>query len=167
MKNNIIKFICLVSLLFSIQSLANPINKIDFVGLNIISNSTLMAILPVKIGDQYNQNTSDEIIQTLFNTGYFSDISVSSNDDNLTITLVENPYIKYFNVDTDSSSGWSNWLNNEKEFLDSDTLSEFIESNKYKNMETIAGFWDLYIADKVNSPYFDDFIIVIDDYRMV
>ena len=130
MKNKIIKFICLVSLLFSIQSLANPINKIDFVGLNVISNNTLMAILPVKIGDQYNQNTSDEIIQTLFNTGYFSDISVSSNDDNLTITLVENPYIKYFNVDTDSSSGWSNWLNNEKEFLDSATLNEFIESNQ-------------------------------------
>ena len=130
MKNNIFKFICLVSLLFSIQSLANPINKIDFVGLNIISNSTLMAILPVNIGDQYNQNTSAEIIQTLFNTGYFSDISVSSNDDNLTITLVENPYIKYFDVDTDSPSGWSNWLNNEKDFLDSTTLNEFIESNQ-------------------------------------
>jgi len=130
MKNNIIKFICLVSLLFSIQSLANPINKIDFVGLNIISNSTLMAILPVNIGDQYNQNTSDKIIQTLFNTGYFSDISVSSNDDILTITLVENPYIKYFNVDTGSSSGWSKWLYNEKDFLDSATLNKFIENNQ-------------------------------------
>ncbi len=144
MKNNIIKFICLVSLLFSIQSLANPINKIDFVGLNIISNSTLMAILPVKIGDQYNQNTSDEIIQTLFNTGYFSDISVSSNDDNLKITLVENPYIKYFNVDNDSSSGWFNWLNNEKEFLDSATLNEFIESNELSagNIYTQSKFTD-------------------------
>jgi Outer membrane protein/protective antigen OMA87 len=78
MKNNIIKFICLVPLLFSIQGFANPINKIDFVGLNVISNTTLMAILPVKIGDQYNQNTSDEIIQTLFNTGYFSDITIST-----------------------------------------------------------------------------------------
>ena len=67
MKNKIIKFICLVSLLFSFQSLANPINKIDFVGLNVISSSTLMAILPVKMGDQFNQDTSDEIIQTLFN----------------------------------------------------------------------------------------------------
>ena len=92
MKNIIIKFICLVSLLFSFQSLANPINKIDFVGLNVISSSTLMTILPVNIGDEYNQNSSDKIIQALFNTGYFSDISVSNNDDNLTILLVENPY---------------------------------------------------------------------------
>ena len=87
MKNKIIKFICLVSLLFTAQSFADPINKIDFVGLNVISNNTLMEILPVKIGDQYNQNTSDKIIQTLFNTGYFSDINVSSNDNNLTINI--------------------------------------------------------------------------------
>ena len=129
MKNNIIKFICLVPLLFSIQGFANPINKIDFVGLNVISNTTLMAILPVKIGDQYNQNTSDEIIQTLFNTGYFSDISVANHNNNLTITLSENPYIKYFNVSTGTGSNWSNWLNNEQELLDTSSLNELIESN--------------------------------------
>ena len=129
MKNNIIKFVFLVSLFFSIQSFANPINKIDFVGLNVISNTTLMSILPVKIGDQYNENTSDEIIQTLFNTGYFSDISVTNNNDNLTITLSENPYIKYFNVSTGTGSNWSNWLNNEQELLDTSSLNELIESN--------------------------------------
>ena len=148
MKNKIIKFICLASLLFSIQSLANPINKIDFVGLNVISNNTLMAILPVKIGDQYNQNTSDEIIQTLFNTGYFSDISVSSNNDNLTITLVENPYIKYFNVGTETPSGWLGWLSNEKEFLDISKLEELVENN-----ELSAGsfFTKLKLTDFVSS----------------
>ena len=130
MKNNIIKFICLVSLLFSIQSLANPINKIDFVGLNVISSTTLIAILPVKIGDSYNQDTSDEIIKTLFNTGYFSDISVANKDGNLTISLLENPYIKYFDVSTEKDSSWSNWLNIEQDLLDTSSLNELIESNK-------------------------------------
>jgi outer membrane protein insertion porin family len=148
MKNKIIKFICLVSLLFSIQGLANPINKIDFIGLNVISSSTLMAILPVKIGDQFNQDTSDEIIQTLFNTGYFSDISVSSNDDNLTITLVENPYIKYFNVSTKTTSGWLNWFSNEQEFLSISKLEELVESN-----ELSAGniFTKLKLTDFISS----------------
>ena len=130
MKNNIIKFICLVSLLFSIQSLANPINKIDFVGLNVISSTTLIAIFPVKIGDSYNQDTSDEIIKTLFNTGYFSDISVANKDGNLTISLLENPYIKYFDVSTEKDSSWSNWLNIEQDLLDTSSLNELIESNK-------------------------------------
>ncbi|MCS5588943.1 MAG: outer membrane protein assembly factor BamA, partial [Candidatus Thioglobus sp.] len=148
MKNIIIKFICLVSLLFSMQSLANPIKKIDFVGLNVISSTTLMATLPVIIGDQYNQDTSDEIIQTLFNTGYFSDISVANKNDNLTITLSENPYIKYFNVDTDSSSSWSNWLNNEQEFLSISKLEELVESN-----ELSAGniFTKLKLTDFISS----------------
>ena len=125
MKNKIIKFVFLVSLFFSIQSFANPINKIDFVGLNVISNTTLMSILPVKIGDQYNENTSDEIIQTLFNTGYFSDINVSSNNDSLTITVSENPYIKYFNVNNIKS----NWLDTQQRLIDSSSLDEYIESN--------------------------------------
>ena len=130
MKITIIKFICLIPLFFSIQSLANPINKIDFVGLNVIFKSTLIEILPIKLGDQYNQNTSDEIIQALFNTGYFSDISVSKNDDNLTITLVENPYIKYFDVITETSSGWLDWLDNKKEFLNISKLEELIENSE-------------------------------------
>jgi outer membrane protein insertion porin family len=130
MKNILIKFICLVSLLSSIQSFASPINKINFVGLNVISSTTLISILPVKTGDPYNQDTSDEIIQTLFNTGYFSDISVANKDDNLTISLIEKPYIKYFNVNTDKDSIWSNWLNNEQDLLDTLSLNELIESNK-------------------------------------
>ena len=141
MKNKIIKFVFLVSLFFSIQSFANSINKIDFVGLNVISNTTLMSIIPVKIGDQYNENTSDEIIQTLFNTGYFSDISVLNKDDNLTITLVENPYIKYFNVDTDSSFSLSNWLSNEQEFLRISKLEELVESNELSTGNIFTKFF--------------------------
>ena len=163
MKNNIIKFICLVPLLFSIQGFANPINKIDFVGLNVISNTTLMAILPVKIGDQYNQNTSDEIIQSLFNTGYFSDINVSSNNDNLTITVSENPYIKYFIVNNIKS----NWLDTQQRLIDSSSLDEYIESNELsagnmytklklsdfisllKSKYTSAGFYNIHIEPNV------------------
>jgi outer membrane protein insertion porin family len=126
MKSKIIKFVFLVSLFFSVQGFSNPINKIDFIGLNVISSNSLITILPVKIGDNYNQNTSDEIIKALFNTGYFSDISVSNQNNDLTITLSENPYIKYFNVSTGSGSSWSDWLNNEQELLDLATLNEFI-----------------------------------------
>ena len=163
MKNIIIKFICLVSLLFSIQGFANPINKIDFVGLNVISSTTLISILPVKIGDQYNQNTSDEIIQSLFNTGYFSDINVSSNNDNLTITVSENPYIKYFIVNNIKS----NWLDTQQRLIDSSSLDEYIESNELsagnmytklklsdfisllKSKYTSAGFYNVQIEPNV------------------
>ena len=152
-----------MSLLFSIQGFANPINKIDFMGLNVISSTTLISILPVKIGDQYNQNTSDEIIQSLFNTGYFSDINVSSNNDNLTITVSENPYIKYFIVNNIKS----NWLDTQQRLIDSSSLDEYIESNELsagnmytklklsdfisllKSKYTSAGFYNVQIEPNV------------------
>ena len=130
MNNKIIKFICLVSLLFSIQSIANPINKINFVGLNVISSSSLIDILPVKIGDQYNEQISNNIIESLFKTGYFSDIKIDINNDILLITLIENPVVKYFDVQNESDSIWSDWLNNQPEFLNEATINEYIESNK-------------------------------------
>ena len=151
MKNKFIKFICLVSMLFSIQSFASPINKIDFVGLNVISSSSLIELLPVQIGDQYNEQTSNKIIEVLFQTGYFSDIKIDINNDNLLITLIENPVVKYFDVTTGSGSIWADWLNLEPEFLDETKLTEYIESNKLS-----AG--NIYAQSK-----FSDFVSTIKD----
>ena len=129
MKNKIIKFVFLVSLFFSIQGFANPINKIDFVGLNVISSSSLIDLLPVEIGDQYNEQISNKIIEVLFKTGYFSDIKIDVDNNNLLITLIENPVIKYFDVTTGSGSAWSDWLNAESDFVNEMEINEYIESN--------------------------------------
>jgi len=143
MKNKIIKFVFLISLFFSMQGFANPINKIDFVGLNVISSSSLIELLPVEIGDQHNEQISNKIIEVLFNTGYFSDIKIDFNSDNLSITLIENPVVKYFDVKTGTSS-WSDWLNIEPDFLNEKTINEYIESNKLSagNIYTQSKFSD-------------------------
>jgi len=131
MKNKIIKFIFLLSLLFSMQSFANSINKIDFVGLNVIQASSLLELLPVKIGDQYNDQTSNKIIKALFNTDYFSDIKVENSSGNLTISLTENPSIKYINVKT-TDKNWSNWLDfsSESDLLNESAINASIQSYK-------------------------------------
>ena len=45
--------------------------------------------------------------------------------------------------------------------------SDFIESNKIKNVETISGYWDLDISDQLTNPYFDRFYLIIDDYNKI
>ena len=132
MKNKIIKFVFLVSLFFSIQGFANPINKIDFVGISVISGSSLLELLPVKIGDQYNEQTSNRIIKALFNADYFSDINIENNNGNLTITFIENPTIKYINVKIGPDKNWTNWLDfsSERALLDDSTINASIQSNK-------------------------------------
>jgi len=144
MKNKIIKFIFLVSLFFSIQSFANTINKIDFVGLEIIPSSSLINLLPVKVGDQYNEQISNNIIEVLFKTGYFSDIKIDVDNNNLIITLIENPVIKYFDVNTGSGSVWSDWLNTDLDFLNEEKINEYIESNELSvgNIYTQSKFSD-------------------------
>jgi len=144
MKNKIIKFIFVLSLAFSAQSFANSINKIDFVGLNTIPNSSLLDLLPVKIGDQYNAQISNKIIEVLFKTGYFSDIQIDIDNNNLVITLIENPIVKYFDVKIQSGSALSDWLNNESDFLDELKINEYIESNELSagNIYTQSKFSD-------------------------
>ena len=130
MKNTLIKFSILFTLFFSVQALANPINKITFIGLNFQSESSLLEILPFKTGQNFSPKTSEEIIQVFFKTGFFSDISITKDDDNLIISLKENPYIKYFDINTNQGSGFSNWLNNKKELLDEDLINEYLDSNE-------------------------------------
>ena len=130
MKNKLIKFTFLLTLFFSIQVSANPINKINFVGLNFNSESSLLKILPFKIGQNFSSTVSDQIIEVLFKTGYFSDIKIVKGDDDLTITLKENPFIKYFDININTGSGLAAWLKNEKEFITADALKEYSEENK-------------------------------------
>jgi hypothetical protein len=47
--------------------------------------------------------------------------------------------------------------------------STYIDSNRFKNTETIEGYFDLYVSDKIKSksPYFSTYKITIDDDNKV
>jgi outer membrane protein insertion porin family len=98
MKNKIIQISIIIGLLFSIQASATSIKNIELSGLNVILNSTVLTYLPVKAGDEIVSDTSDQIIKTLFATGFFSDVLVSIENDTVNVALVENPHIKYIDV---------------------------------------------------------------------
>ena len=87
MKNKLIRFLLLFALFFSIQASANPINKINFTGLNFHSEKMLLEILPFKVGQNFNTSISDKIIDSLFETGFFSDISIIKDSNNLQLIL--------------------------------------------------------------------------------
>ncbi|MBT5214953.1 MAG: outer membrane protein assembly factor BamA [Pelagibacteraceae bacterium] len=130
MKNILNHVLVIVFLFFTTNVYSNPIEKINFIGLNNTTENTLLKEIPLKVGDEYSDSASDTIIQSLFQTGLFSDISVTSNEGNINITLVENPTIKFFVFNIDSGSGFSNWLKGEKLLLSTETLKEELETNK-------------------------------------
>ena len=130
MKNIFIQISALIFLFFTVQSNANPINKINFIGLNTSSESSLIEILPFKIGQDFSPYASDKIIQSLFETGLFSDIKILKNKNSLDITLTENPIIKFFNVNIAGPSGFSAWLKNDVDHLNIDEINALVNENE-------------------------------------
>jgi len=130
MKNKFIQILTFLFLFFTTQSFANPISKINFIGLNSASEKSLLEILPFKIGQDFSPYASDKIIESLFQTGLFSNISILKNENSLNIKVTENPYIKFFDINLNTGSGISKWLKNEKIYLTSENLNRYlIDSN--------------------------------------
>jgi len=130
MKNKFIQLLALLLLFFTTQAFTNPINKINFIGLNNNSESTLLSLMPFKTGQNFSPYVSDQIIESLFKTGLFENISIVKNEKSLDITLKENPTIKYLEIELDSSSAFSNWLKGEKIHFTSEMLNEQIAENQ-------------------------------------
>ena len=124
MKNKLRLLITSLFFFFTTQTLSDPIEKINFIGLNNTSEDSILQFMPFKTGQVYDNNSSNLIIESLFNTGLFSDISITKTEDILNITLEENPTIKYFDFELDSGSGFSNWLKGEKMLMSNEILEE-------------------------------------------
>ena len=130
MKNKLLLLITSFFLFFASNSYSSPINKINFIGLNNSSEDVLLNEIPFEAGQEFSDTSSNEIIQSLFGTGLFSDITLKQNGNELDIILIENPIIKYFKVNLDTGSGFSSWIKGEKMFFTSEGLDEEVENNE-------------------------------------
>ena len=130
MKNKFIQLSALLLLFFTTQAFTNPINKINFIGLNNTSERTLLSLMPFEAGQNFSPYVSDQIIKSLFKTELFENISIVKNEKSLNITLKENPTIKYLEIELSSDSVFSNWLKGEKIHFTSEALNEQITENQ-------------------------------------
>ena len=130
MKNILIKFLALLFLFFTTQVYSNPISKINFIGLNNSSESSLLEVIPFEIGQNFSPYASDKIIESLFKTGLFENISIIENDNSLNISLKENPNIKYFEIKLNDDAVFSNWIKGEKMYFTSEALKELQNENQ-------------------------------------
>jgi outer membrane protein insertion porin family len=168
MKNKLNQLLTLFLLFFTTNAYSNAINEINFIGLNNTSEKTLLNELLFKVGDEYSDSVSNAIVQELFKTGLFSDISISNINGNLNILVEENPVIKYIEFKQDIDKGISAWFNQVKPYLDDEKLNElmlsegfsagdiytkrklenFVSTIESKYLQT--GFFNINIESKVN-----------------
>lgn len=74
------------------------ISDIRIDGLQRVKPGVIFALLPVTAGDLLDETTSRQVIRALFDSGYFNDIRLVRDDDELIIEIVENSSIGKINI---------------------------------------------------------------------
>ena len=92
---NTIKFIFLFLFMLSVANADNSdlVNDIKFDGLQRISIDTVLNYSDLDIGIKYTDEISNIAIKKLYDTQLFSDVSITYNENILTIKVKENPTI--------------------------------------------------------------------------
>tara|TARA_B110000008_G_C16957854_1_gene558910 strand:+ start:224 stop:2539 length:2316 start_codon:yes stop_codon:yes gene_type:complete len=149
MKKIIYQFISVLFFLYATQVYAKQINQINYIGIDFTSKDFLEEIIPFEAGNEFTEIDSKNVIESFFKTGFFSDITISTDGSQLNITLVENPYIKYFDLKNKGDTGLSAWLKNEQFYLTEESISILADEN------------NLSPGNIFNKMRFEDFILFI------
>jgi outer membrane protein insertion porin family len=94
----VLSLICVALLIFNVQAQDTLIQKIQIQGLQGLSRDTILSDLPVKIGQPFSTLDSERVIQTLYASGFFDNVSLSQEDGTLIIKVVERPIISRIKV---------------------------------------------------------------------
>jgi outer membrane protein insertion porin family len=78
----------------SSETFANNLNKIKILGNQRISDNTIKTFLPVKIGDSITDKLINDTTKTLYETNFFKNIDVEFENNELIISVIENPIIQ-------------------------------------------------------------------------
>ncbi len=69
------------------------VNDIRIKGLQRISAGAVFNLMPVKVGDSFAPSQSSDLIRELYKTGFFKDISLVTEGQDIVVTVVEYPSI--------------------------------------------------------------------------
>ena len=106
LKNVIGVCILFVSVLASSLALAQTqtddrfrVDSIEIEGNERVTDGTVLAYLPVEVGNEITLTTLDQAITALFATNLFSDVTIARNENRIVISVKENPIINRINIE--------------------------------------------------------------------
>ena len=132
-------FILLTSLL-----VAKPIDELIIKGNERISSETIKVFSGYNKGDDINQNDLNDIIKSLYETNFFNNVTIEIVNNNLIITVKENPIIQEVVIEGIKKESLKNEiydtliLKNKSSYVDYLAKNDF---QKIKNMLRVSGFY--------------------------
>jgi len=140
MRKILIKYIYLILLLFLPFSLhAEILKKVEIKGNERISKETVIVYGEIKVNQNYNQDAVDEIIKKLYETNFFSKISVNFVNGVMQINLKENPIINSIEIQGEPTKKYKEAI---IDFLTLKEKGSYIESNVKKDTDSIINFYN-------------------------
>ncbi len=132
-----ILFILFTSLA-SFNANAEIVNKVDVQGNERISSETIIIFGDVIVGKNYERNDVSSLIKKLYETGYFSNISVELINNILTIIVEENPIINSLTFKGEKAEKYTEKIT---EILSLREKTSFINSNVKHDVNQIKSFY--------------------------
>ena len=84
----------LLSIFLTFSSYSKNYEKIIINGNERISNETILVFSEIQIDKTLNENSINEILKKLYKSGFFKDVKVRIENQNLLIEVIENPIIE-------------------------------------------------------------------------
>jgi outer membrane protein insertion porin family len=79
------------------QGKENTIKRIQVKGSERTENSTVISYSELKTGEEYSKSEANTALKKLYNTGFFSNVSISFKQGTVTILVEENPIVNRIN----------------------------------------------------------------------
>ncbi|RZO48344.1 MAG: outer membrane protein assembly factor BamA [Candidatus Pelagibacterales bacterium] len=123
---------------FSGNSYSEVVNKVVVNGNERISSETIMVFGDITVGANYEESDINLLIKKLYETNYFSNISVEFEDNKITINVKENPIV--YSITFNGEKTKKN-VERMKEFLLVKEKTSFVKNNIKTDINQIKSFY--------------------------
>ena len=120
------------------NSFSEVVKKLEIKGNLRISQETIIVFGDISLGKDYSISDVNSLIKKLYDTLFFSDISVSIKNNTLNIILKENPIIKSIIFDGEKAK---KYIEKIRELLSLTENGPFVENNIKKDINLIKEFY--------------------------
>ena len=137
----LLKLFSILALFFFIntaKSYSEIINKVKIVGNERISLESILLFGDIKMGNNYEAQDINILIKKLYETNFFSNISVELKEGKLTVKVEENPIVNSITFDGEEANKYIDTLT---ELLTLREKTSFIKNNIKSDINIIKEFY--------------------------
>ena len=130
--------LALLFFIFTANSYSEVVNKVKVAGNDRISLESIILFGDIKMGNNYEAQDINTLIKKLYETNFFSNISVELNDGQLIVTVQENPIVNSIAFDGEEASKYIDALT---ELLTLREKTSFVKNYIKSDINVIKEFY--------------------------